>query len=414
MIDTNLIYAKTKSGFQAKLDASEVKNTSIAFIEDSKEIWTNGQYWPCPYSKEEIDNLISSCTTTEELTSTLADYLTKSDAAATYQVKGDYALSADIPTNVSELTNDSGYLTSIPSTYLQTTNVVDNLTSTSINTPLSANQGKVLNDKITEISSTIPDTEALKTEIVAQITDSAPETLDTLNELAAALGDDPNFATTMTNELAKKVETITASGTIPLILNANKEDSAITIAGSLKEGATSSNPINVPFGEGSYNNISPGYYKYPENHHYTDVPFISTGEVITTQYGQLAFTTDKAFYKDRINYSSVWREIAFTDNVTSKSTLTGFTESTESNENLEIETTDTINQGFGKLQKVTKDSKVILENLKNNLGFEGTNYNLPDLSSTHYLSGCQTIIECLLALDTKLNELEQQLTIKQP
>src|SRR6056300_1317722 len=42
------------------------------------------------------------------------------------------------------------------------------------------------------------------TNIVASITDSAPATLDTLNELAAALGDDPNFATTVTNNLATK------------------------------------------------------------------------------------------------------------------------------------------------------------------------------------------------------------------
>ena len=34
--------------------------------------------------------------------------------------------------------------------------------------------------------------------------DSSPGTLDTLNELAAALGDDPNFATTVTNSLATK------------------------------------------------------------------------------------------------------------------------------------------------------------------------------------------------------------------
>lgn len=67
MIETNLIYAKTKSGFQAKLDASEVKNTSIAFIEDSNEIWTNGHYWPCPYSKEEIDNLLAQKITSEQL-----------------------------------------------------------------------------------------------------------------------------------------------------------------------------------------------------------------------------------------------------------------------------------------------------------------------------------------------------------
>ncbi|MGP9093606.1 phage tail protein [Yersinia pestis] len=39
---------------------------------------------------------------------------------------------------------------------------------------------------------------------VAQLVGSAPEALDTLNELAAALGNDPNFATTITNMLARK------------------------------------------------------------------------------------------------------------------------------------------------------------------------------------------------------------------
>ena len=42
------------------------------------------------------------------------------------------------------------------------------------------------------------------TNIIATITNSAPETLDTLNELAAALGDDANFATTVTDSLALK------------------------------------------------------------------------------------------------------------------------------------------------------------------------------------------------------------------
>lgn len=40
---------------------------------------------------------------------------------------------------------------------------------------------------------------------VAGIVDAAPATLDTLNELAAALGDDPNFATTVTNSIATKL-----------------------------------------------------------------------------------------------------------------------------------------------------------------------------------------------------------------
>ena len=40
---------------------------------------------------------------------------------------------------------------------------------------------------------------------ISALLDSAPGALDTLNELAAALGDDPNFATTVTNEIATKV-----------------------------------------------------------------------------------------------------------------------------------------------------------------------------------------------------------------
>lgn len=40
---------------------------------------------------------------------------------------------------------------------------------------------------------------------VAQIVDQAPTTMDTLNELAAALGDDPNFATTVSNQIGTKI-----------------------------------------------------------------------------------------------------------------------------------------------------------------------------------------------------------------
>jgi hypothetical protein len=40
---------------------------------------------------------------------------------------------------------------------------------------------------------------------VAGLVDSSPATLDTLNELAAALGDDPNFATTTANSIGTKL-----------------------------------------------------------------------------------------------------------------------------------------------------------------------------------------------------------------
>lgn len=43
---------------------------------------------------------------------------------------------------------------------------------------------------------------------VAGIVNSAPETLDTLQELATALGNDPNFATTVSTQIGKKVDKV--------------------------------------------------------------------------------------------------------------------------------------------------------------------------------------------------------------
>ena len=51
---------------------------------------------------------------------------------------------------------------------------------------------------------------------VAGLVDSAPATLDTLNELAAALGDDPNFATTVTNSIAAKQDALNAGDNVTL------------------------------------------------------------------------------------------------------------------------------------------------------------------------------------------------------
>ncbi len=46
---------------------------------------------------------------------------------------------------------------------------------------------------------------------ISALVASAPTTLDTLNELAAALGNDPNFATTVTSSLGNKVDTNSAN-----------------------------------------------------------------------------------------------------------------------------------------------------------------------------------------------------------
>jgi len=50
---------------------------------------------------------------------------------------------------------------------------------------------------------------------ISALIDAAPGAMDTLNELAAALGDDPNFATTVTNALAGKLATASNLADLP-------------------------------------------------------------------------------------------------------------------------------------------------------------------------------------------------------
>lgn len=54
---------------------------------------------------------------------------------------------------------------------------------------------------------------------IADLVDSAPETLDTLNELAAALGNNSDFATTVATEIGKKVDKTTTINNKALISN---------------------------------------------------------------------------------------------------------------------------------------------------------------------------------------------------
>lgn len=82
----------------------------------------------------------------------------------------------------------------------------------SANITLSASDVGALPD-----TTVIPSIDGLATETyvdnkVAGIVDSAPATLDTLNELAAALGDDPNFATTVATQIGTKVDKVDGKG----------------------------------------------------------------------------------------------------------------------------------------------------------------------------------------------------------
>ena len=77
--------------------------------------------------------------------SDLDNYLTKEEAQSTYQPVGDYALKSDIsdlaskdeiPTKVSELENDSNFLTSIPEEYVTDTELQDAISGVQFELPI--------------------------------------------------------------------------------------------------------------------------------------------------------------------------------------------------------------------------------------------------------------------------------------
>ena len=116
-----------------------------------------------------------------------------------------------------------------------------------------------------QIAANIPSISGLATETyvntkVAGIVNSAPETLDTLQELASALGNDPNFATTMATEIGKKANsadlaTVAKTGsysdlknkpTIPSVGNGTLTiQKNGTSAGTFTANATTNKTINI-------------------------------------------------------------------------------------------------------------------------------------------------------------------------
>ncbi|EOK6272954.1 tail fiber protein, partial [Escherichia coli] len=99
---------------------------------------------------------------------------------------------------------------------------------------------------------------------IAALVDSSPDALNTLNELAAALGNDPNFATTMTNALAGKqpkdatltalAELATSADKLPYFTGADRAAlTALTSVGRAILGKTSTQGVldYLGLGEGA-------------------------------------------------------------------------------------------------------------------------------------------------------------------
>lgn len=55
-----LVYAPTKAIFETALANSVADQNCVAYIEEPRMIWAQGNYYPCPYTKEEIDQLVQN------------------------------------------------------------------------------------------------------------------------------------------------------------------------------------------------------------------------------------------------------------------------------------------------------------------------------------------------------------------
>ncbi|HHZ5610410.1 TPA: gp53-like domain-containing protein [Escherichia coli] len=109
---------------------------------------------------------------------------------------------------------------------------------------------------------------------IAALVDSSPDALNTLNELAAALGNDPNFATTMTNALAGKqpkdatltalAELATSADKLPYFTGADRAAlTALTSVGRAILGKPSTQGVLDYLGFGERLLEADGYFELP-------------------------------------------------------------------------------------------------------------------------------------------------------
>lgn len=59
-ITNRFVHFKTKASFTSRLEAGDIQESSIVFIQDANEIWTHGTYYKCDISEAEVIALINS------------------------------------------------------------------------------------------------------------------------------------------------------------------------------------------------------------------------------------------------------------------------------------------------------------------------------------------------------------------
>jgi len=196
---TNLFYTTTR--FDDRLAAKTTDNVSEG---------TTNKY----YTNTRFDDRLATKSTTNLAEGTNLYYTT-----ARHNTDFDARLAAKSTTNLAEGTNlyytstransdfDTRLATKSTTNLTEGTNLYH--TDSRVRSALSGSTGITYNNTTGSIA---VDTSTIATQsyvgtAIANLVDSSPSTLDTLNELAAALGDDPNFATTTATAIGTKLAT---------------------------------------------------------------------------------------------------------------------------------------------------------------------------------------------------------------
>ena len=76
MTYNRFINCATLSIFNTSIESGSITDSDLVFIEDTKQIWTHGTYYSCPYTKDEIDNLVGSVLTKANIEKVLTGNIT--------------------------------------------------------------------------------------------------------------------------------------------------------------------------------------------------------------------------------------------------------------------------------------------------------------------------------------------------
>ena len=140
---------------------------------------------------------------------------------------------------------------------------------------------------------------------VSGIVDSAPGTLNTLNELAAALGDDANFSTTVTNSIATKLPK--AGGTMTGTIDSHVGDTGVILksGNSSATGTPDQFKINHNLGNVEIRN-SRGSINFPNVVNFTNINDINVNGTLNLGSSATANHFTGHYYHNRYSNGNVY------------------------------------------------------------------------------------------------------------